>query len=209
MLLAVFAVALLLAGCGSSHASNGAGSHKPAAKQQKLDGTALPVPRDRPNIPLTDTSGKPYNFATQTQGHPTLLYFGYTHCPDICPTTMADIGLALRKVPATLRAKTEVVFVTTDPKRDTPAVIGRWLAHFDQHLPVPFVGLTGSVQQVQVAQQLAGVPVAHDNGATHSTELLLFGPDDKARIFYASASLVPSEVSHDLPIVAAGSATGQ
>ena len=104
----------------------------------------LTPPQPRPQFTLTDTAGKPYKFGTATAGKPTLLYFGYTHCPDVCPTTLADITQALQPVPAAMRSATQVVFVTTDVKRDTPAVLKAYLAKFDAGLPNQFVGLTGT-----------------------------------------------------------------
>ena len=85
----------------------------------KYAGFGLTPPQPRPNFVLTDEAGASFAFGQRTQGKPTLLFFGYTNCPDDCPTTMADIHLALKEVPATVRAKTLVVFVTTDPKRDS------------------------------------------------------------------------------------------
>ncbi len=194
------AVPVLLAGC-----SSGGGHAKAPASISPTDASAykgqmFPTPRPRPSFTLTDTQGTTYNFGTETKDHPTLLYFGYTHCPDICPTTMATFGVALQRVPAAVRKDTRVVFVTTDPTRDTPTVIGRWLAHFDEGLPVKFVGLTGNQAQVNAAQQLAGVPLATEDGQQHSAEVLLYGADNKDRVFY-TAGANPADISHDLPLV--------
>ena len=62
------------------------------------DGLYLHDPYQRPSFTLTDQAGASYDFAAQTAGRPTLLFFGYTNCPDICPTTMADVAIALRSV---------------------------------------------------------------------------------------------------------------
>ncbi|HEX3811344.1 MAG TPA: SCO family protein [Mycobacteriales bacterium] len=192
--------AVLLAGCSSG----GGSSHQAASVSPTSAGTyrgqSFTTPRPRPSFTLTDTQGARYDFGTQTRGHPTLLYFGYTNCPDICPTTMASFGVALEQVPAAVRTDTRVVFVTTDPTRDTPKVIGRWLSHFDQELQVKFIGLTGTKAQVEAAQRLAGVPLATDDGQQHSAEVLLYGADDLDRIFYTSG-VSPVDISHDLPIV--------
>ena len=124
LLFALVAAVVVLAGCSSaSHASSTTSglNDNPVSKYQ---GFGLNPPQPRPAFTLTDTSGQPFSFATATAGKPTFLYFGYTHCPDVCPTTMADIGIALKTVPAAIRAKTEVVFVTTDVTEDTGPVIG-------------------------------------------------------------------------------------
>ncbi|HEY6749239.1 MAG TPA: SCO family protein [Mycobacteriales bacterium] len=164
-------------------------------------GLELQLAQPRPTFTLTDTGGKPYDFAARTRGAPTLLYFGYTHCPDVCPTAMADTAIALRGVASALRDKVKVVFVTTDPARDTGKVLASWLRNFDADLPVKFVGLTGTRAQVEAAQAAAKVEVASDGGQTHSAEELLYGPDDYARVAYVAGSS-PADLSHDLPIVA-------
>ena len=81
------------------------------------DGTAIAPALARPAAALTtalvDTSDKPFALGT---GKTTLVYFGYTHCPDLCPTTMADVHQALEHVSPAVRAETQVVFVTVDPQ---------------------------------------------------------------------------------------------
>jgi len=199
---ALVAAGLALTACGSSTASTAAPASVSTAAQ-KYEGVNLPTPYQRPSFTLTGTDGQPWDFTTATKGRPTLLFFGYTHCPDVCPTTMADIAVALRSVTPALAKQVQVVFVTTDPARDTPAAIGEWLHRFDADLPVPFVGLTGSQEQLQQAQLSAGVPVAEDNGQTHSALLLLYGADDKAHVAFDSGN-GPKQIAHDLGLVAAG-----
>ncbi|HST64488.1 MAG TPA: SCO family protein [Mycobacteriales bacterium] len=189
-----------LTGCTSSSEAAPAISAAPTPAGT-YRGLQLQPAQPRPTFTLTDTAGKPYDFAARTRGVPTLLYFGYTHCPDVCPTTMADAAIALKGVPAALREKVRVVFVTTDPARDTGPVVAAWLRNFDADLPVKFVGLTGTQAQVEAAQAAAKVEVASDGGQTHSAEELLYGPDDYARVAYVAGSS-PADLSHDLPLVA-------
>ena len=206
-------VALLLAGglgltaCGSSDPGNGA-TQAPvasvAASQGKYDGVDLDPPYQRPQFTLTSDTGGTYDFTTATKGKPTLLFFGYTNCPDVCPTTMADIAVALRSVGPELAKQVQVVFVTTDPKRDTTARLAEWLGRFDADLPTKFIGLTGSQQVLDQAQLSAGVPVAQDDGQTHSALLLLYGADDKAHVAF-DAGNSPKDIAHDLKLVASGS----
>ncbi len=203
---ALAVAALAVAGCGSgataaSGHSDSASVSVSAAPQGRYAGVTLPKPYQRPSFTLTDQDGKPFDFAAVTKGKPTLLYFGYTHCPDVCPTTMADIAVALRTVKPELARQVQVVFVTTDPKRDTPAVLGEYMNRFDSDLPVRFTGLTGSQADVDAAQQAAGVPVAQDDGATHSALLLLYGQDDKAHVAFDSGNS-SKDIAHDLPLVA-------
>ena len=103
-------------------------------------GGLLTPPLPKPAFVLTDTSGASYDFRKRTDGSLTLLFFGYTSCPDQCPMHMASLGGALHKLPSDLAAKIKLVFVTTDPARDTPTVLRRWLDYFDKSS----VGLTGT-----------------------------------------------------------------
>jgi protein SCO1 len=199
---AVFGTVALSACTASSEAAPPAISAEPTP-QGTYRGLELDPAQPRPTFTLTDTSGKPYDFAARTRGVPTLLFFGYTHCPDVCPTTMADTAAALRGTPEPLRSKVQVVFVTTDPARDTGTVLAAWLRNFDPDLPRRFVGLTGTVTQVEAAQAAAKVPVATENGQTHSAELLLYGTDDYARVAFASGSS-PDDLRHDLPLATKG-----
>ena len=198
----VAAIAVLAAAC-----SSGAAAPQPSELHDKptggrYQGFGLIPPQPRPSFTLTDTSGKPYAFGRATAGKPTLLYFGYTHCPDVCPTTMADIGQALRTVPSDIQRRTQVVFVTTDVKRDTGPVLAAWLAHFDTNLPNRFVGLTGTQAQIDAAQAAAHVQLAEDEGQQHSAEVLLYGSDDYARVQYLQSTNEADQIVHDLPLVA-------
>jgi protein SCO1 len=198
----VAAVAVVAAAC-----SSGAAAPQPSELHDKptggrYQGFGLVPPQPRPSFTLTDTSGKSYAFGRATAGKPTLLYFGYTHCPDVCPTTMADIGQALRTVPSDIQRRTQVVFVTTDVKRDTGPVMAAWLAHFDTDLPNRFVGLTGTQAQIDAAQAAAHVQLAEDEGQQHSAEVLLYGSDDYARVQYLQSTNEADQMGHDLPLVA-------
>ena len=171
----------------------------------KYAGFGLTPPQPRPNFVLTDEAGASFAFGQRTRGRPTLLFFGYTHCPDDCPTTMADIHLALTEVPATVRAKTLVVFVTTDPKRDSGAVIKKWLSQYTGGVPAAnWIGLRGDQAQIDAAQAAAHVAIAADNGQTHSLAVLLYGPDDYAHVSFALTDTERQQMVHDLPVVAAG-----
>lgn len=196
------AVALLAAAC-----SSGAAAPQPSELNDKptggvYQGFGLIPPQPRPSFTLTDTSGTGYAFGPATAGKPTLLYFGYTHCPDVCPTTMADIGQALRTLPTDIQRRTQVVFVTTDVKRDTGRVMAAWLAHFDTDLPNRFVGLTGTQAQIDAAQAAAHVQLAEDEGQQHSAQVLLYGSDDYARVQYLQSTNEADQIAHDLPLVA-------
>jgi len=92
-----------------------------------------------PDFSLTDQSGHAFSLSDQ-RGHVTVLYFGYTHCPDICPTTLAAIASALRQIGPNADRDIKVAFITDDPARDTQKTLRDYVTLFDPH----FVGLDGS-----------------------------------------------------------------
>jgi protein SCO1 len=198
----VVACGLWLAACGSA-TEEGGHDHSASAPasvegaQDTYAGLDLAEPYRRPSFTLTDTSGASYDFKAATAGKPTLLFFGYTNCPDVCPTTMADIAVALRGLDAGLVQQLQVVFVTTDPTRDTPAVLGEWLGRFDADLPTRFIGLTGDQATIDQAQLSTGVPLAEDGGKLHSSLLLLYGSDDEAHVAF-DAGNTSRDIATDL-----------
>lgn len=143
-----------------------------------LEGVALAEPTPKPDFTLTDTSGERFQFAEETEGKLTLLYFGYTYCPDICPVHLAQIAESLDQVPR-LRDSVEMVFVTVDPERDTPEVLRNFLDKFDSS----FVGLTGTDEELEEAQKAAGVAPAFKEGegdnytVQHAGQVLAWAPD--------------------------------
>ena len=112
-------------------------------------GTWLPQPKSIADFQLTDNAGKPFSLR-DLQGKPTLVFFGFTHCPDVCPTTL--VKLAQVKKNAGI-AGLRVVFITVDPARDTPPVVGLYAHAFDPD----FVGLTGDEQSIAKVARNFGV----------------------------------------------------
>lgn len=173
MLRRFLAVVVLLAAC----------SPPPAGTE--LQGVALETPLPRAEFVLHTTEGEPFDFAAETAGELTLLYFGYTYCPDICPVHLSQIAETLRVHPH-LASTTTVVFVTVDPERDTPERIRTFLDNFDTR----FIGLTGSMEELEAAQRAAGVPVAVKEGdgddytVGHAGQVLAWAPDDLMRTQY-------------------------
>jgi protein SCO1/2 len=207
---AAVALLLLVAGCASSHAASQSSSPSGLNDQTgsgPFQGVGLVPPRPRPAFTLTDTSGRTYSFAAKTHGRATMLFFGYTNCPDICPATMADIGTALRTLPVAVQEQVTVVFVSTDVKRDTGPVIASWLRNFTPGTHATFVGLRGTTAQVDAAQASSHIMIAEDDGQTHSTQVLLFGPDDYAHVsFIYNDNGEQKQMAHDLPLVVKGQA---
>ncbi|WP_091563894.1 SCO family protein [Klenkia taihuensis] len=205
---ALLAAGLLLAGCGGTAEADAGHDHSggeaPATvsgPSNPYDGLYLQDPYQKPEFTLTDQSGAAYDFSAQTADGPTLLFFGYTNCPDICPTTMADVAVALQTVDPAVAERTHVVFVTTDPTRDTPEVLGEYLARFGTGPAPAIVGLTGDQSQIDAAQLAAGVPLAEDMGQQHSSLLLLYGTDGEASVAF-DAGNTSRDIAHDLALVA-------
>ena len=219
--LALAAALLLAVTACSSHA-------KPAAttKPHGYHGVEpTPVP-PRPEYVLTDTDGKRFDFQAETKGRPTFVYFGYTHCPDECPTAMADLAAALRESSAQQQSAVRVIFVSTDPARDTPAVLRRWL---DQFSP-SFIGLLGNKEELAAAQRATGIAPAfpgepvptiaghpdqhpHKTGTaphqhfgplgysvTHSAVIFAYDAADRLPVVYPGG-VTPSDIAADLPVL--------
>ena len=205
-LLAVLATGgLAVAGCGAASSASEEHHHgdAPASVEgpdDRFAGIDLPEPYQRPTFTLTDTAGESYDFGAETGGRPTLLFFGYTQCPDVGPATMADVAVALRMSDPALAEQVQLVFVTTDPATDTPDVLGEYLDRFDADLPTQFVGLTGEQDAIDKAQLAAGVPLAEDDGRLHSSLLLLYGTDDEAQVAF-DAGNTARDIADDLRAV--------
>jgi protein SCO1/2 len=209
LIVSVVAMAsLALVGCSSSGGApsdKASGLNDNTGSSGQFEGIGLTPAQARPTFTLTDTTGKTFNFGTDTVNAPTLLFFGYTTCPDICPETMADIGLAMKKLPVATQKKVDVVFVSTDVKHDTGPIIAQWLRNFSTGSAAHFIGLHGTQAQVNAAQAAAHVFLAEDGGETHSTEVLLFGADNYARdSFVFNNNGEQNQIAHDVPLVLHG-----
>ncbi len=141
-------------------------------------GTSYPAPRALPDFNLVDARGAPVTPATLA-GHPTLVFFGFTHCPDVCPTTLALLA-SVQKRAALPGLK--VAFITVDPERDTPAQVGAYVSSFGGD----FIGLTGGAPEILKATTGFGVAAARvelaggDYTMDHSAAV--FALDSQARI---------------------------
>lgn len=202
------AATLTLSACGSGDdggspvtvVSEEAGSDQAA--------TVLDQPFEKPDLVLTDTQGEKYDLRKETKGRPTLIYFGYTHCPDICPLTMNNIAVAKKQLPKSEQDQLRVVFVTTDPARDTPAELGKWLKGIDTQ----FVGLTGDFATIQASARTLGISIepTHKDKKTgktvsvHGTQVVAFSPKtDEGYVLYGEDATV-DDYTKDLPRIIKG-----
>ncbi|MDT0609763.1 SCO family protein [Streptomyces lancefieldiae] len=200
------AASLTLSACGS-----GADSDKPVTivseDTSRQAATVLDKPFEKPDLVLTDAQGKEYDLREQTAGKPTLIYFGYTHCPDVCPLTMNNIAVAKKQLPQADQDKLRVVFVTTDPERDTPAALSTWLKGIDPQI----VGLTGDFDTVQAGARTLGIsiePSTKDkNGkivSNHGTQVVAFSPKTDAGYVLYNEETTVDDYTKDLPKLVKG-----
>ncbi len=170
-------------------------------------GVTLSSPIPKPSFTLTNQDGKAYDFGVETHGKVALLFFGYTHCPDVCPLHMANISAVLRTMPFEERDQVRVVFVTTDPARDTPARLKEWLGAIDP----TFIGLTGSAAAIDSAQVSLGLRVAQkeylegadsaDYFVGHAAQVFAFARDGNAYLIYPNG-IRQQDWAIDLPKLA-------
>ncbi|HYO40170.1 MAG TPA: SCO family protein [Nocardioidaceae bacterium] len=168
-----------------------------------LNGVVLPRPYRVPVTRLVDTTGAPLDLATDARKPLTLVFFGYTNCPDICQAVMAGIASALVRLDAGQRAQVDVVFVTTDPARDDEETLRAYLDRFDPS----FTGATGRLDRiVRVASALA-VPIEKGRrlasggyDVTHGTQVLGLLPGGRAPFVWPE-STDPAALADDITTI--------
>jgi protein SCO1/2 len=187
---------VLVAACGGPGAGGTAGAtpvfvetvtQAPLGERE----TAYDPPRPAPPLRLTDGDGRPFDLES-LRGRPAFVYFGYTHCPDVCPSTLADLraGIKASGTDAT------VVFVTVDPARDDAAAMKQYTDYYD----AGFVGLTGTAEEIAATADAWGVSYeqlpsdsASGYAMAHSTDSYLVDADGRLRhhvFFGAPADLI-------------------
>jgi protein SCO1/2 len=135
---------------------------------------------------LVDQDGKPITDAA-LKGHPSLVFFGYTHCPDVCPTTLFELSEVMRALGPDAD-RTTALFISVDPERDTPAVMKDYLSSFDPHLR----GVTGTEAAITAVEKeyrvfAKKVPIEHGDYTMDHTALVYLM--DKQGRFVAPFSL--------------------
>jgi protein SCO1 len=171
ILVAAIALAAAVAGMYLANALQ-----RPAAVQLE-SGTALPVPGPLAPFALVDTQGKPVT-PEQLRGHPTLVFFGFTYCPDVCPTTLALLASVQKQ---SQLPGLQVALITVDPERDTPEQLGKYISSFGGE----FIGLTGNPPEIVKAQRSFGVAASRvelaGGGYTMDHSATVFLLDSQAR----------------------------
>ncbi|MCY0951638.1 SCO family protein [Streptomyces sp. H27-S2] len=201
------AAALTLTACGGEPVKTGSVTQISGGQNTTKAATVLDRPFGKPDLVLTDTTGKPWNLREQTKGKPTLIYFGYTNCPDVCPLTMSNIAVAKKALPQADQDNLQVVFVTTDPDRDTPESLGAWLRSQDP----AFTGLTGDFAAIQAAARSLGIGIEaatkEADGSVvsmHGAQVIAFSPKtDEGYVLYGEGTTV-DDYTKDLPKIVKG-----
>ena len=191
---------LLLSGCGLDR---GAGPDRPEADTHGWgDSTFIDPPFTKPTGTLTDQKGKPFDLRADTKGKLSILFFGYTHCPDVCPVYLQTLAAALDAIGTGPGSRPQVLFVGVDVARDTPAVLDSYLAKIDP----TFIGLTGDEHTIaQAISHLKMAPVvigpADSSGnyeVGHPAQVTVFTHDDLCHRIYPS-NVRQEEWTSDLP----------
>jgi protein SCO1/2 len=205
--LAALAAVGLVAGCADpSSGGSGPVSDVSMHDSDNLAGIVLPKPYTVPDSRLRGTDGKPFDLATAATKPLTLVFFGYTHCPDICQVVMANIASALTRLDARQRADVAMVFVTTDPARDDAATLRDYLARFDP----TFEGATGPLPRIVALGKALGVPIQHGArlpsggyDVQHGTQVLGVRPDDRAPYVWTEGT-DPGDLADDITTILEG-----
>lgn len=192
-LVALVGLMLLGAGCASTTSPT-------TDAAQGYRGIELPEPYVIPAVELTDTSGQPFDVTVSPTRPVQVLFFGYTNCPDICPGVLADVASALNRVPADVREQVEVIFITTDPPRDTPSVMRSYLDRFDPS----FTGLTGSMADIVTLADAVGIAIESthelpDGGyeVDHTASLIGVNRDGRGQVVWTVGTSL-GDLAHDL-----------
>jgi protein SCO1 len=177
-------LALLVAACGPG-----------TPRFQASDVTGVAFGRD---FKLTDHNGKPRTLA-DFRGKVVVMFFGYTQCPDVCPTTLSDLTAALQKLGADAE-RVQVLFVTIDPERDTPELLSHYVPAFNP----TFLGLSGDAAATAATAREFKVLYQKQPGSTpdsysmdHSAGTFIFDSQGRLRLF-VSQGQGPEVFAHDI-----------
>lgn len=179
--------------------------NQPGASSAELRrATVLPVPNEVPSFSAVSHGGEAID-ASAFEGQWDLVFFGFTHCPDICPLTLQLLSEVRRELAgAGAEPLPRIVLVSVDPERDTPEVLGEYVGHFgDGNL-----GITGELEEIRKLTDALGVffekvPVAEDAYTVdHSAVVLTIDPEGRLRALFSTPHKI-EDLLNDLPILMA------
>lgn len=183
LILLALAVLLILAGCGGSY---------------QYHGLLLDSPKPATDFTLTDASGQPISLS-DFRGKLVVLYFGYTFCPDVCPTTLNDVAKAMKEL-GSKAEDVQFIMISVDPERDTPQRLAEYVAYFDPR----FIGLTGSPEEVAAVATPFGIFYQKHEGTAatgylvdHTASLTVIDQDGHVRLVLPFGT-APQDIADDL-----------
>ena len=186
----------LLAGCGAATGSSG---------DEQMTGTVLDPPFEVNGAALVEGSS-PYSLVEDTDKDLTLVFFGYTHCPEICGIVMSTLASAMTRLSDDERDRVDVVFVTTDPARDTPEVATSYATNFDP----AFIGVSGDLETIIEVAKPLGIAVEKGDKlpsggyeVTHGTQVVAIDGEDGG-IAYWSQDVSPAQLADDITHLLSG-----
>jgi protein SCO1/2 len=199
---------LLLTASGAVAAGCTPASEEVAVVRQAADpngyrGSSLPSSYALPDVTLQDTAGQSFNLQKTPSKPVTLLFFGYTNCPDVCITVLSDLAMALNRVDPGTSDQIQVLFVTTDPARDTGHAIRRYLDRFDPS----FIGLRGDLGTITRVAERLGVAVegkhrlasgGYDVG--HGAQVIGFDKSRTGAVLWTQSTPV-GDLMHDMQLL--------
>jgi protein SCO1/2 len=167
--------------------------------------TVLPEPLPLPDFALRDQEGEPFTLDS-LRGRTSLLFFGFTHCPDICPATLQQLSLARKQIAETTpgTALPAIVLISVDPERDTPEKLDKYVSAFGEDI----AGLTGTRESLLPLTSAMGIYFEHqpleggDYTVSHSTAVLVVDADANLRALF-SAPHKTEYFAHDIPLLMA------
>lgn len=170
-----------------------------ACRPYQFNGSAYPEQLPAADFELTRTDGQPYRLSDR-QGRVVLIFFGYTFCPDVCPATLADAKRLIEGL-GDQAEQVDFLFITVDPERDTPEVLGNYVANFHPAI----IGLTGSEEALAAMREdyfvFAEKEVIEDSAVgylmAHTARVFLVDPAGRLRLSYAFGTL-PDDILQDV-----------
>jgi protein SCO1/2 len=172
-----------------------------SARMQPAVATIWPTPKPLPEFSLLDHSGN--EFTTENlRGQWSLVFFGFTHCPDICPATLQQLAIARSRLKESGKATPNIILVSVDPERDTPDVIGDYVSHFGSEV----IGVTGDISELTKLTSAGGIFFAKSElpdgsySVDHSAAILLINDDGAIYASFSAPHNVDSFVN-DVPIL--------
>ncbi len=188
----LLAVAVLsLTGCGGTADGSGVVSGLTSSDPDGMNGAVLNAPYTWPKATLVDSHGDDFDIRSGLEKPLTLVFFGYSHCPDICQAVMADLASAVARLDETEAQDVAVWFVTTDPARDDPATLRAYLDRFNPG----FEGLTGPIDDIKAVADAVHITVEKGKQlpsggyeVTHSTPVLGVTPNGEVPIVWTQGT---------------------